>query len=111
MAHGSIDGVRRQGSVGHVGSPLVGGVVRLLALADALAVPGLGLAWVWTWPDHHGALVGAVVSAVLLYFAIKRACRALFAIESYRWGFTRFLLVLLAVAFLMKLTMWGQRFF
>ena len=90
---------------------LVAALVHLFALIDALAWPWLGLAWVWSWPDHHGALFGAVISALLLYFAIKRAGRALFAIETYRWGFMRFLLMLLAIGFLMKLTMWGQSLF
>ena len=66
-------------------SPVPFVLVRVLALVDALLVPGLLLYWISTWPDHHGGFVGAVVAAGLVWWAVKRGQRAVFELDSYRW--------------------------
>ena len=71
-------------------------VLRVLAVADAIALQSLLLYWVWGWPKH-GSLVGAVCSALLVWWALKRVSRALFDYEHFRWFAWRLLkLALLA---------------
>jgi len=59
-------------------------VLRCLAPLDAMLVPALGLYWIKTWPGA-GGLVGAVLGVFCLWIGAKRAYRALFDFEAYRW--------------------------
>ena len=81
--------------------------LRVLALLDALLVPALVGYWITTLPGH-GQLVGAVLGTWMLWWAIKRGSRALFAFEEYRW-FSRHLLKLLAFGLLLQLVSWLLR--
>ena len=58
--------------------------LRCLAPLDAILAPALGLYWVKTLPTS-GGLVGAVLAVFCLWYGIKRAYRALFEFEDYRW--------------------------
>lgn len=55
-----------------------------LAPVDAILAPALGLYWIKTLPAS-GGLVGAVLGVFCLWFAAKRAYRALFELKHYRW--------------------------
>jgi hypothetical protein len=87
--------------------PGLGAVLRVLAVLDAIVLQSLGLFWVSTWPGH-GGLFGAVVATLLLWWAIKRAGRALFAFDEYRW-FARHLVKLALVGLILQLVVWLQR--
>ena len=76
------------------------GVLRVLAVVDAIALPALLIAWAWSWPKH-GSLFGAVVSGLCAWWALKRAYRAVFGFDTYRW-FAMWLLKLFVVAMLIK---------
>ncbi len=82
-------------------------VLRLLALLDALLVPALVGYWITTLPGK-GELVGAVLGTWMVWWAIKRGSKALFAFEEYRW-FSRHLLKLLAFGLLLQLVAWLLR--
>ncbi|MGS0758094.1 hypothetical protein ACVBEH_27450 [Roseateles sp. GG27B] len=69
-------------------------VLRCLAPLDAILVPAAILYWIKTWPDA-GGLVGAVLGVACLWFGAKRASRAMFEFEDYRW--TTFRLAKLAI--------------
>ena len=66
------------------------GALYLLALLDAVGWPGVAFYWVTTWPDR-GGLLGTVVGALLVWWAIKRTRKALVAIDTYRWTSWRLL--------------------
>lgn len=72
--------------------------LRALALLDAVVFPAMGLYWITTWPQR-GGLFGAVVGALLVWWAIKRGSRALFAFDDYRW-IARHLIKLAALGYL-----------
>jgi len=74
--------------------PGAGVVVRVLAVVDAVALQVLLLCWAWSWPKH-GSLLGAVFSAVMVWWALKRVSRALFDYANFRWFAWRLLKVLL----------------
>ena len=59
-------------------------VLRCLAPLDAILVPALGLYWITTLAAS-GGLIGAVLGVICLWIAAKRAGRALFEFEAYRW--------------------------
>ena len=80
--------------------PLAGALVRVLAVVDAVALQALLLWWIWGWPKH-GSLMGAVLSGLLAWWALKRVARAVFAYDSYRWLAWR-LLKLLVIAWLIQ---------
>ena len=88
--------------------PFVWVAVRLLAVVDAVAVQSVLLYWVWTWPGHHGGLVGGVVATLLIWWALRRGYRAAFQFERYRW-MARHFLKLLAVGLILQLVFWLQR--
>jgi hypothetical protein len=58
--------------------------LRCLAALDAMLVPALGLYWIKTLPAS-GGLVGAVLGVFCLWIGARRAYRALFEFEAYRW--------------------------
>ena len=58
--------------------------LRCLAPLDAILAPALGLYWITTLPAS-GGLVGAVMGVFCLYIGAKRAYRALFEFDAYRW--------------------------
>ena len=58
--------------------------LRCLAPLDAILAPALGLYWVKTLPAS-GGLVGAVLGVFCLWIGARRAYRALFEFEAYRW--------------------------
>jgi hypothetical protein len=58
--------------------------LRCLAPLDAMLLPALALYWVKTLPAS-GGLVGAVLGVFCLWHGSKRAYRALFQFEAYRW--------------------------
>jgi len=58
--------------------------LRCLAPLDAILVPAFGLYWITTLPAS-GGLVGAVLGVFCLWIAARRAFRALFEFEAYRW--------------------------
>ena len=58
--------------------------LRCLAPLDAILAPALGLYWIKTLPAS-GGLVGAVLGVFCLWVGAKRAYRALFVFEAYRW--------------------------
>ena len=83
-------------------------LLRVLAVLDAIAIGALIIYWIRTLPDH-GALLGAVATAWLLYRGIKRACRAIFEFDEYQWmtlRLARFALVLLAASVLVRAAYW-----
>lgn len=82
-------------------------VLRLLALADAIAIPALVGYWITTWPGK-GALVGAVLGTLMVWWAIKRGATALFAFDEYRW-FSRHLIKLAAFGMLLQAVAWLMR--
>lgn len=59
-------------------------VLRCLAPLDAILAPALGLYWIKTLPAS-GGLVGAVLGVFCLWIGARRAYRALFEFEAYRW--------------------------
>ena len=63
--------------------------LRCLAPLDAILAPALGLYWVKTLPAS-GGLVGAVLGVFCLWIGARRAYRALFEFEAYRWMTLRF---------------------
>jgi hypothetical protein len=95
---------------------LLSAVLRVLAVLDAVALGAIIIYWIRTLPEH-GALLGAVATAWLLYRGIKRACRAIFEFEEYRWmtlWLARYALVLLAASMLVRAAYWllgGSVFF
>jgi len=85
-----------------------GAAVRTLAVLDAVALGALIIFWIRTLPDH-GALLGAVATAWLLYRGVKRACRAIFAFDEYMWmtlRLARYALMLLAASVLLRAAYW-----
>ena len=58
--------------------------LRCLAPLDAVLAPALGLYWIKTLPAS-GGLVGAVLGVFCLRIGARRAYRALFEFEAYRW--------------------------
>jgi len=58
--------------------------LRCLAPLDAILAPALGLYWIRTWPAS-GGLVGAELGVFCLWIGARRAYRALFEFEAYRW--------------------------
>jgi hypothetical protein len=58
--------------------------LRCLAPLDAILAPALGLYWIKTLPAS-GELVGAVLGVFCLWIGARRAYRALFEFEAYRW--------------------------
>ena len=58
--------------------------LRCLAVLDAMLVPALGLYWIKTLPGS-GGLVGAVLGVFCLWSGARRAYRALYEFEAYRW--------------------------
>ena len=58
--------------------------LRCLAALDAMLMPALGLYWIKTLPAS-GGLVGAVLGVFCLWSGARRACRALYEFEAYRW--------------------------
>ena len=58
--------------------------LRCLALLDAILAPALALYWIKTLPAS-GGLVGAVLGVFCLWVGTRRAYRALFEFEAYRW--------------------------
>ena len=58
--------------------------LRCLAPLDAILAPALGLYWIKNLPAS-GGLVGAVLGVFCLWIGARRACRALFEFEAYRW--------------------------
>ena len=57
---------------------------RCLAPLVAIVAPALGLYWIKTLPAS-GGLVGAVLGVFCLWIGARRAYRALFEFEAYRW--------------------------
>jgi len=96
----SIDVARLPGFLGPIRV-----AARLLAVVDALAVQGVLLYWVWTWPGHHGGLAGAVAAALLVGWACQRAARAAFAFDHYRWV-TRHFAKVAALGLLLQAVLW-----
>jgi hypothetical protein len=82
-------------------------VLRVLALLDALLIPGLVGYWITTLPGK-GQLVGAVLGTWMAWWAIKRGSKALLAFDEYRW-FCRHLAKLLAAGLLLQLVAWMLR--
>ena len=82
-------------------------LLRFLALLDALLVPAAVGYWITTLPGR-GQLVGAVLGAWMLWWAIKRGSMALFAIDEYRW-FSRHLIKLLGFGLLLQMVAWLLR--
>jgi hypothetical protein len=83
-------------------------VLRILAVVDAVALGAVIIYWIRTLPQH-GALLGAMATAWLLYRGIKRACRAIFEFDEYRWmtlWLARYALVLLAASMLVRGAYW-----
>jgi len=83
-------------------------IIRALAVLDAVALGAIIIYWIRTLPQH-GALLGAVATAWLLYRGIKRAYRAIFEFEDYRWmtlWLARYALVLLAASILVRAAYW-----
>ena len=83
-------------------------MVRALAVLDAVALGAIIIYWIRTLPQH-GALLGAVATAWLLYRGIKRVYRAIFEFEDYRWmtlWLARYALVLLAASMLVRAAFW-----
>jgi len=83
-------------------------MVRALAVIDAVALGAIIIYWIRTLPDH-GALLGAVATAWLLYRGIKRAYRAIFEFDEYQWmtlWVARYALVLLAASMLVRAAFW-----
>ncbi len=58
--------------------------LRLLALADALAIP-VWVAWFFFHQPNHGGFFGTATVGVVGYWGAKGAFRALFAFEEYNW--------------------------
>lgn len=81
--------------------------LRFFALIDALLIPAAVGYWITTLPGR-GQLVGAVLGAWMLWWAIKRGSMALFAFDEYRW-FSRHLIKLLAFALLLQTVSWLLR--
>ena len=82
-------------------------LLRVLALLDALLVPAAVGYWITTLPGR-GQLVGTVLGAWMLWWAIKRGGMALFAFDEYRW-FSRHLIKLLAFGLLLQMVSWLLR--
>lgn len=83
-------------------------IVRALAVLDAVALGALTIYWIRTLPDH-GALLGAAATAWFLYRGIRRAYRAIFEFDDYRWmvlWLARYALVLLAASMLVRVALW-----
>lgn len=83
-------------------------MVRTLAVLDAVALGAITIYWIRTLPDH-GALLGAAATAWLLYRGTKRAYRAIFEFDEYRWmtlWLARYALVLLAASMLVRAAFW-----
>ena len=78
--------------------------LRILALADAVLFPALGLYWIWSRPGK-GSLVGAAMATLLVWWGIKRGARALLAFDDYRW-ITRHLVRLALVGYLLLGLRW-----
>ena len=79
--------------------------LRCLAPLDAILMPALGLYWIRTLPAS-GGLVGAVMGVFFLWVGAKRAYRALFEFEAYRWmtlGLAKLVLVTWVVMAMVKL--------
>ncbi|MEK8034226.1 hypothetical protein AACH06_25650 [Ideonella sp. DXS29W] len=86
-------------------------VIRALAVVDAVFVQAILLFWIWHWPGgRHGDLVGAVFSCALLWWAAKRAWRAAFAFDSYRW-MSRHFVKLIVAALIVQAIIWLQKVF
>lgn len=81
--------------------------LRILALLDAVLIPGLVIFWITTLPGK-GELVGAVAGTWMAWWGIKRASKAFFAFEEYRW-FSRHLLKLAAFGLLLQMVAWLLR--
>lgn len=78
----------------------------LLAAADAIAWPLVAVVGVLQAPSPVG-VVGPVVVAVAMLFALGRLQRALFHNERYRftsWWLARVLMALLLIGFILKFT-------
>jgi len=83
-------------------------ILRALAVLDAVALGAIVIYWIRTLPQH-GALLGAVATAWLLYRGIKRAYRAIFEFDDYRWmtlWLARYALALLAASMLVRAAFW-----
>lgn len=89
-------------------SPL-GVVLRALAVVDAVAIQGLFLFWIWQWPKHGGFL-GAAFSTLLIWWAVKRASRAVFDFGNYRWV-ARYVIGLMLAAWLLRAVSYLQSVF
>lgn len=70
----------------------LGLLIYAAALVDALAIPGVFIYWATTWPK--GGIFTPVLIAVMAYWGIKRAHRALTDLPNYRWFFKWVLLLL-----------------
>jgi len=83
-------------------------LVRALAVLDAVTLGAIIICWIRTLPEH-GALLGTVATAWLLYRGIKRSYRAIFDFDDYRWmslWLARHALVLLAASMLVRAAFW-----
>lgn len=60
------------------------GLIYLLAVLDAIAVPALIMWWLWKQPLHAGPF-GITGAVVLTIWGGKRALRALFDFDNYEW--------------------------
>lgn len=59
-------------------------LIYLLAVADALLVPGAILWWLWKQPLHSGPF-GVTGAVVMTIWAGKRIAHALFEFDTYEW--------------------------
>lgn len=71
--------------------------LRVLAVIDALALPGLILLWLASsgtsastaTPSAPGGLLRNAVAVLVIVWAIRQAGRALFDFENYTWALSR----------------------
>lgn len=87
-------------------SPFVA-VVRVFALADAVAVPAMTVAWVAYLPNK-GGLLGTVLITVVGWWGIKRVRSALFSVHSYRFIACR-VAKLVVFGLLLQVVAWAVR--
>lgn len=87
------------------------GLIYLLAVADALAVPGGILWWLWKQPLHSGPF-GVTGAAIMTIWAGKRVAHALFSLDTYEWMIAKvgkWVLVLAVVGVVAKLWVYAGR--
>jgi hypothetical protein len=71
-------------------------LVRLAALAEALALPAVLACWVWMWhPSTPG--IRLLLGCVVAYWAAKRVYAATMDLGSVTWRWTRLAAAVLAV--------------